>query len=148
MSPPPKREIFASAGVGIEDSHKAGMLAPRAKRGQRAHSSGVTAERAVCQALGEQGWTILGQRVRTAAGEIDIIAELDGLLAIIEVKQRATLAGAAAQISARQRARLLHAAEIVLAAQPGWGVRGVRFDVIVVDAAFAMRRITDAFRLE
>jgi putative endonuclease len=79
---------------------------------------------------------------------VDVLAEKDGLLAIIEVKARPTLADAAAALSPRQQARLLAAAEIVLAAHPGWGANGVRFDLLVVDAAGLVRRIADAFRLE
>jgi putative endonuclease len=98
-------------------------------------------------ALEADGWTVLGRRLRTAAGEVDAVAERDGLLAIIEVKHRPTLAGAAAALGGRQRARLMAAAELLLAANPDWGAQGVRFDVIVVDRAGAVRRIADAFRL-
>jgi putative endonuclease len=94
------------------------------------------------------GWTVLARRVRTAAGEVDAVAEKDGVLAILEVKTRPTLAGAAVALSVRQRTRLLAAAEILLAENPGWGRAGVRFDVLLVDAAGAVRRIADAFRLE
>lgn len=120
----------------------------RARRGRRAHHRGVGAEAAACAALEREGWTVLGRRLRTEAGEIDLVAEKDGLLAVIEVKSRPTLADAAAALSARQRARLLGAAEILLAAHPGWGRAGVRFDVLVVDVAGRVRRITDAFRQE
>jgi putative endonuclease len=51
-------------------------------------------------------------------------------------------------LTPRQQARLLLAAEIVLATHPAWGVNGVRFDLLVVDAIGAVRRITDAFRVE
>ncbi len=91
---------------------------------------------------------MLGRRVRTEAGELDILAERDGVLAIIEVKARPTLADAAIALTPRQQARLLLAAEIVLATHPAWGVNGVRFDLLVVDAIGAVRRITDAFRVE
>ena len=101
-----------------------------------------------CAALLGDGWAVLGRRLRTAAGEIDIAAEKAGLLAIVEVKSRPRLAEAAASLSTRQRARLLAAAEILLAENPGWGQAGVRFDVMLVDAAGCVRRIADAFRLE
>ena len=91
---------------------------------------------------------VRGRRIRTAAGELDLIAERDGLLAIIEVKARPTLSGAAVALTERQRRRLVAAAEIVLAEHPEWGANGVRFDVLVVDAAGAVRRISDAFRME
>ena len=108
----------------------------------------MAAEAAACAALEQQGWRILARRLRTEAGEIDVIAELDGLLAIIEVKHRPTLAGAAFALTPRQQSRLILAAEIVLAKHPEWGAAGVRFDVMVVDAAGQVRRIADAFRRE
>ena len=120
----------------------------RRLRGAAAQGSGLIAEQAACTALAAQGWVILGQRLRTASGEIDIVAQKDGLLAFIEVKHRASLAEAAHALSARQRARLLAAGEILLAANPDWGQAGVRFAVIVVDAAGQVRRIADAFRRE
>lgn len=75
-----------------------------------------------------------------------MVAEKDGLLAIVEVKARPSLADAAASLSDRQQARLIAAAEIILAANPSWGAQGVRFDLLVVDAAGVVRRIIDAFR--
>jgi putative endonuclease len=120
----------------------------RQRRGRHAHARGVDTEAAAGAALARDGWTVHARRLRTAAGEIDIVAEKDGLLAIVEVKSRPTLADAAAALTARQRARLIGAAEIVLAEHPAWGANGVRFDVIVVDAGGAVRRIADAFRAE
>jgi putative endonuclease len=117
-------------------------------RGRRAQALGVDAEAAACACLAEAGWTVLARRVRTAAGEVDAVAEKDGLVAFIEVKSRPTLAGAAWALTPRQRARLLAAAEILLGEHPAWGRAGVRFDVLLVDAAGAVRRITDAFRGE
>jgi len=120
----------------------------KTQRGRRAHARGVQAEAVAAAALERDGWTIRIRRLRTEAGEVDLIAERDGLLAIIEVKARPTLAGAAAALTERQRKRLLGAAEIVLAAHPDWGASGVRFDVLIVNAAGAVRRIADAFRVE
>ncbi len=123
------------------------MTSPRAARGRRAHASGIDAEQAACDALVADGWTVLGRRLRTPAGEVDMVAERDGLLAIVEVKRRASLADAAAALGGRQRRRLLAAAESLLAEHAQWGTGGVRFDVLVVDAAGHVRRIADAFRL-
>jgi putative endonuclease len=69
-------------------------------------------------------------------------------LAIIEVKARRTLGDAAQALSARQRSRLIAAADIALAEHPEWAREGMRFDLMVVDAAGAVRRIADAFRVE
>lgn len=120
----------------------------RRRRGRKAAKSGTKGEALAAAALQAGGWAISARRLRTAAGEIDIIAEKDGLLAFIEVKVRPHLAEAAASLSVRQRARLLKAAEIVLAAHPDWGRAGVRFDVIVVDRNGAVHRIKNAFREE
>jgi putative endonuclease len=120
----------------------------RAATGLRAHAQGTSAEAQACAALEADGWHIRARRIRTPAGEVDVVAERDGLLAFVEVKRRPTLADAAASLSARQRARLLAAAEILLAANPEWGRAGVRFDVLVVDDAGKIRRIVDAFRQE
>ena len=124
------------------------MSVGRVERGARAECRGRAAEAAAAAALIAEGWVILARRLRTEAGEIDLIATRDGLLAFIEVKARASLAEAAAALTQHQRRRLLAAAEIVLAAQPDWTHAGVRFDVIVVDRAGRLRRISDAFRVE
>ena len=114
----------------------------------RAYQRGINAEAAVCAALAREGWTVLAQRLRTEAGEIDVVAATHDLLAIVEVKARPTLADAAMALGDRQRARLLAAAEIVLAQHPEWARAGMRFDLMVVDAAGTVRRIADAFRWE
>ena len=119
----------------------------RALRGRTAQARGVDAETTACAALVREGWTILGRRLRTDAGEINLVAERNGVCAFVEVKARPTLADAAIAVTARQQARLLAAAEILLAAHPEWGRSGVRFDLIAVDAAGAVRRMVDAFRL-
>lgn len=93
-----------------------------------------------------EGWSILAERCRTAAGELDLVAERAGLLAFIEVKARPSLREAAFALTARQQARLQAAANIWLARHPGHGTQGVRFDVILVAADGTARRITDAFR--
>lgn len=120
----------------------------RSRQSSRAYKRGIDAEAAACHALADRGWTVLARRLRTEAGEIDIVAAQPELLAIIEVKARRTLVDAALALNARQRDRLLAAAEIVLAEHPDWARAGIRYDLIVVDAAGTVRRIVDAFRLE
>ena len=123
-------------------------MTTRPVRGRAAQARGVGAERAACLALEDDGWVVLARRLRTAAGEIDVVAERNGLLAFIEVKARPDLASAASALGPRQRARLLAAGEIALGENPEWGHAGVRFDVLLVDAAGRVRRIADAFRDE
>ncbi len=120
----------------------------RSLRGGRAHAAGITGEDAAVAALRRAGWTVLARRARTPAGEIDLVAERDGLLAFVEVKARPSLAEAAQALGPRQRARLLAAAECWLAANPGHGAAGIRFDLLLVAADGTVRRIADAFRQE
>ena len=124
------------------------MTQLRQARGRAAQGLGLAAEAAACAALVADGWTILARRLRTSAGEIDVVAEREGLLALVEVKARASLTNAALALGPRQRARLLAAAAIVAAEHPAWGRAGMRFDVMLVDAAGRVRRVADAFREE
>jgi putative endonuclease len=119
----------------------------RRLRGARAEVAGRGGEDAAAAALVGEGWTVLARRARTPAGELDLVAEREGLLAFIEVKARPSLAEAAFALGQRQRARLLAAAECWLAENPGHGAAGMRFDVLLVAADGAVRRIADAFRL-
>lgn len=119
----------------------------RMLRGRRAEAAGRGAEEAAAAALLREGWRVLARRARTPAGEIDLVAERDGLLAFVEVKARPSLNEAAYALGPRQRARLVAAAECWIAANPGHGAAGMRFDVVIVAADGTARRIADAFRL-
>ena len=116
-------------------------------RGARAEVTGRGAEDAAADALAAEGWIVLARRIRTPAGELDLVAEREGLLAFIEVKARPSLSEAAHALGSRQRARLAAAAECWLAEHPGHGAAGMRFDVLLVAADGTVRRIADAFRL-
>jgi putative endonuclease len=118
----------------------------RRRRGRAAYANGLAAEDAACAALVADGWIIYARRLRTAAGEVDAVAEKAGVLSIIEVKSRPTLAEAAMALTIRQQARLAAACEIILTTHPDWGANGVRFDMLVVSPAGQVRRIADAFR--
>jgi putative endonuclease len=58
-----------------------------------------------------KGYRILGLRVRTPHGEIDLIAVRGQRLAFVEVKRRATRLQAEAAITPRQAGRIARAAE-------------------------------------
>lgn len=120
--------------------------AARATRGREAQRQGLAAEARVAQALTQAGWHIHGQRLRTAAGEVDIVAERDGLLTLVEVKSRGDLRTAAAAISPRQQQRLLLAGAILQGENPHWGPRGMRFDAWFVAPEGPLHHVPDAFR--
>jgi putative endonuclease len=113
-----------------------------------AERRGREAEDLAAAALERAGWRILGRRVRTPPGELDLVAEQGGLVAFLEVKHRPTGAEAAFSVTERQRRRIAAAAEAWLAARPDAAPAGVRFDVVVVDASGRVRRIADAFRAD
>ncbi len=123
-------------------------MSGRSGRGRSAQAGGLAAENLACAALEAEGWTVLGRRLRNAGGEIDIAAERDGLLALVEVKARRSLADAALAILPRQQSRLIAAAAILLGEHPDWGINGVRFDAMLVAPGGQVRRIRDAFRVE
>lgn len=110
-------------------------------RGRRAEMMGEAA-------LAAEGWRILGRRVRTPFGELDMIAEREGMLAFVEVKARSSLAQAAEALSPRQCSRLTAAAEFWCGQNPEHGAAGIRFDMVLVDNLGQVRRIADAFRPE
>jgi putative endonuclease len=122
------------------------LSSPRPERGFRAEAAGRAAEALAEAALVADGWVVLGRRVRTPGGELDLVLECEGLLAFVEVKARASLREAAFSLQPRQRARLVMAAECWLAENPGHGAAGMRFDVLLVAADGSVRRIKDAFR--
>ena len=107
---------------------------------------GRQAESRAEAALAAEGFVTLARRVRTGAGEIDLVVARGGLLVFVEVKARATLGDAAFALGPRQQARLMAAGEAWMAANPDQGAEGVRFDVLLVDAAGRVRRIADALR--
>lgn len=77
-----------------------------------------------------KGYRILGRRVKTHAGEIDLIAARGKRIAFIEVKRRLTLEDAEAAITRKQAARIRHAANLWLARHPRYQEREIGFDVI------------------
>ena len=55
---------------------------------QAAEARGRLAETIAANFLRLKGWTILDRRVRTPAGEVDIVMRKPGLVAFVEVKAR------------------------------------------------------------
>lgn len=107
----------------------------RSRRGKSAYHRGLAAEKTVEQAYLQNSAEILGRRVRTPYGELDLIAELDGTLIFIEVKARRYENGWDSPISANQWQRLKNAANhYMVPILSGTGVQpSCRFDVALVD---------------
>lgn len=79
-----------------------------------------------------KGYLILGRRVKTRAGEIDIVAVRGKRLAFVEVKRRASNEEAEAAITVRQAARIRRAADHWLAHRPRYHGYDLCFDVILL----------------
>ena len=116
----------------------------RAKR-CAAEVFGRLAEDMAAERLLAQGFTVLARRLRTGAGEIDLVAADAQCLVFMEVKARACLADAAYAVSPRQQARLLEAANAALAQHEDWARAEIRFDVALV-AGSAVEILADAIR--
>ena len=119
---------------------------------QRAEGRGRRAEDVCAIVLRAKGYRILARRFRCPAGEIDIVARRGRVLAIVEVKARATVAAAMDSLSPRQRGRLEQAALAFLAG----GAAGIvphsdfslRFDLMVVTPWRWPRHLVNAWQPE
>lgn len=96
-----------------------------------------------------KGYRILGRRVRTRLGEIDLIARSpSGILCFVEVKAREVDTAALEATRIPQQMRIGRAAELYLAQHPQLGRKGARFDVVTVGARGLPRHLRDAWRPE
>lgn len=81
---------------------------------QLAERGGRRAEAKAALWLQLKGWRILGQRVRTPVGEVDLIARRGKTVAFVEVKARATQAEANISLDEYRLRRVAAAAEALL----------------------------------
>jgi putative endonuclease len=94
-----------------------------------------------------KGHRILGRRIKTHAGEIDLVTLSPfGPVCFIEVKARAHARDAAEAVGPEQRTRIARAASLYLASRPGLAKRGARFDIVTV--AGLPRHLPDAWRMD
>jgi len=113
---------------------------------RRAFRRGHWAERLCAAHLRLRGYRVIARRLRTPAGEIDLVARRAGTLAVIEVKARADESAAAEAITARQRARILDATRWFLAGRRDLAALSVRFDAMLVTPWRWPRHVADAWR--
>jgi len=112
---------------------------------------GEDGEGAALAALLDRGLTLVGRRVRTRLGEIDLVL-LDGPVVVFaEVKTRSGpgFGRPAEAVTVAKRRRLERLAAAFLARR-GRGERRCRFDVVEVEprqGALVARHIEDAFRV-
>lgn len=98
---------------------------------QAAEASCRVAETIAANFLRLKGWTILDRRVRTPAGEVDIVMRKPGLVAFVEVKSRKDQAALDLALDRQRLLRVAAAAEILISryAQPG---DDIRIDAVLI----------------
>jgi putative endonuclease len=110
----------------------------RAKRGWRvalgalSHRLGHRSEWVAAILLMARGYQILGFRLKTRAGEIDILARRGKVLAVVEVKRRASLDLALTALGPDQYDRLLSAGRSVLRQRPSLAGHVLRIDMVAL----------------
>lgn len=108
------------------------MSVPRtSEQRQEAERRGRAGEAEAAMWLAQQGWRIIAERVKTKAGEIDLIAKRPGLIAFVEVKWRARAASLADAIDERRLSRVAAAVEL-LWQDYATGGEDIRIDVILL----------------
>lgn len=98
---------------------------------QRAEQGGRRAERLAALWLQLKGWKILGRRVRTPVGEVDLVARRGRIVAFVEVKARATAEEAAFALDEWRLRRVAAAAE-ALAHRYARAGDDIRLDAIFI----------------
>ncbi len=97
---------------------------------------GQSAEDMAEQMLQKKGYRILGRNIRVAGGELDLIADDQGVLVFIEVKARRDqhFGGAAYAISSRKKQQIIKLAACYLS-QHSLTNQHCRFDAILIDGS-------------
>ncbi|WP_419253129.1 YraN family protein [Caulobacter sp. ErkDOM-YI] len=122
------------------------MTAVRQARGAKARLSGRRAEVLAAAWLMLKGYRILGFRLPTPLGEIDLLAQRGAVLAVIEVKQRASLDDALDAVTFDQRARLRRAAAHIVQHRTALRNTTLRLDLIALAPGRWPRHLRDAWR--
>ena len=125
---------------------RAARLAQRRARGTRARAEGRFAEVLAAFWLMAQGYRIVAFRTRLQGVEVDLVVRRGSVLAIVEVKRRATLQAALEAVGPIQQARLLRAGEALADRTAGRGARPcVRLDLLALAPDRPPRHVRDAW---
>lgn len=115
----------------------------RQKSGAKSYLAGLWAEQYARLILRVKGYRILGQRIKTPSGEIDILAAKDKTLVIVEVKKRSSDFNAASAIAPHQQARLIASGSYMMGQYQGFET--VRFDALLFAPKSLPKHIKNAF---
>ena len=120
------------------------MSAPPSRRRVVADARGRQGEWQAEAWCTQRGWEILARRVRTPAGEVDLIARDGTTVVCVEVKWRRSAPALDDAIDARRLARVAAAAEILAAEHCGPG-DSLRVDVLLLAPGVPPRHIENAW---
>ncbi|MEZ5957659.1 MAG: YraN family protein [Hyphomonadaceae bacterium] len=105
---------------------------------QKAERRGRTAEWVAMLYLMCKGYRILGHRLRTPYGEVDVAAWKDSVLVMVEVKARDSYDAGAYAVTPMAQQRIAHAAQ-ALAGRWRLTSAPIRFDLVVVGSGLLPR---------
>jgi putative endonuclease len=117
----------------------------RQTRGALARKVGRRAEVWAALWLMAKGYRILGFRLATPLGEIDLLAQRGKVLAVVEVKQRTSIEDALDAVTPTQRDRLRRAAAHVSAHRASLRELSVRLDLIALAPGRLPRHLPNAW---
>lgn len=102
------------------------------ERRRAAERRGLRAELLAAVWLVLKGYRLVARRVRTPAGEVDLVVRRGDLVIAVEVKARPGLDVAVQAVSARQRWRVARGLESFLSGRPDLARLGRRFDLVAI----------------
>ena len=112
---------------------------------QAADAEGRRGETYAAAWLERRGWTVLDRRVKTKAGEVDLVVRRPGLVAFVEVKVRRAVADLDHAIDEVRLARVAAAAEL-LAERFVEAGDDLRVDVLLLAPGALPRHIENAWQ--
>lgn len=122
------------------------MTSARSRRGGLARERGRRGEVMAALLLMLKGYRILGFRLASPLGEIDLLALKGEVLAVVEVKRRSSLESALEAVRPEQRDRLRRAARSIAAGRPALKAASIRLDLMALAPGRLPRHIPDAWR--
>ncbi len=117
----------------------------RSLRGRKAHRRGHLLEYVALVHLMLKGYRILGFRLKTPHGEIDILAQKGKRLAVVEVKSRTSHDAALASVTLTQQDRLWQAGMSLQARRPRLDALDLNIDLYTLAPGQWPRHAINAF---
>ncbi|SNB70428.1 putative endonuclease [Arboricoccus pini] len=115
-------------------------------RRRAAERAGRLAEALAAWSLRLKAYSVIARRLRTPAGEIDLIARRGRVLVFVEVKLRSAGIDGLMALQPRQQRRIRNAASWYLGHRPELADLDCRFDLVIVTPWRLPRHVQDIWR--